>query len=136
MGRGGFAANILWRAVVCWGQYSAKGVDYMSNKITRCIGILNRFRQFITRDSLLLLYHTLIEPHYRYWSILWGQCGLTLKGKLQTLQNNAARTIAKPRYDEDNHDELLTEFGWFHVRKLINLDTAISCLQGDKQLAS
>ena len=42
-----------------------------------------------------------------------------------TLQNKAARTITKLRYDEANHYELLFEFGWLSVRNLISLDTAI-----------
>ena len=64
-----------------WDQH----IDYISSKITRGIGILKRIRHFIPRDSLLLLYHTLIEPYFRYCSIVWGQCGETLKDKLQTL---------------------------------------------------
>ena len=67
----------------------------------------------------------MIEPYFRYCSIVWGQCGETLKDKLQTLQDKAARTVAKLRYDEANHYELLTEFGWLSVRNLISLDTAI-----------
>ena len=43
-----------------WSQY----VDYMSSKITRNIGILKRMRHFIPKKSLLLLYHTLIEPYF------------------------------------------------------------------------
>ena len=67
----------------------------------------------------------MIEPCFRYCSIVWGQCGETLKDKLQTLQNKAAQTIAKLRYDEANHYELLTEVGWLSVRNLISLDTTI-----------
>ena len=78
-----------------WHQH----IDYTSSKIIRGIGILKRIRHFIPRDSLLLLYHTLTEPYFRYCSIVWGQRGETLK-ELQTLQNMAARTIAKLRYDE------------------------------------
>ena len=104
-----------------WDQH----MDYISSKIIRGIGILKRIRHFIPRDSLLLNYHTLIEPYFRYCSIVWGQCGETLKDKLQTLQNRAARTIAKLRYDEANHYELLTEFGWLSVRNLIILDIAV-----------
>ena len=100
-------------------------IDYISSKIICGIGILKCIRHFIPRDSLLLLYHTLIEPYFRYCSVVWGQCGETLKDKLQILQNKAARTIAKLRYDEANHYELLTEFGWLSVRNLISLDTAI-----------
>ena len=54
-----------------WDQH----VDYISSKITRNIGILKRIRRFISQESLLLLYHTLIEPYFRYCSIVWGQCG-------------------------------------------------------------
>ena len=104
-----------------WGQH----IDYISSKIIHGIGILKGIRHFIPRDSLLLLYHTLIEPYFRYCSILWGQCGETLEDKLQTLQKKAAQTIAKLRHDEANHYELLTEFGWLSVRNLISLDTAI-----------
>ena len=98
-------------------------IDYISNKIIRGIGILKRLRCFIPTDSLLLLYHTLIELNFRYCKIAWGQCGETLKGKLQTLQDKAARTISKLRYDEANHYELLTEFGWLSI--LISINTAI-----------
>ena len=75
--------------------------------------------------SLLLLYHTLIEPSFKYCSIVWRQCSETLKDKLQTLQNKAARAIAKVRYDEANHSKLLTDFGWLSVRNLIKLDMGI-----------
>ena len=104
-----------------WGQH----VDYISSKITRNIGILKRIRRFIPQESLLLLYHTLIEPYFRYCSIVWGQCGETQKDKLQTLQNKAAGTIAKLRYDEANHSDLLTKFAWLSVTNLIILDTAV-----------
>ena len=85
-----------------WDQH----IDYISSKIIRGIGILKGIRHFIPRDPLLLLYYILTEPYFRYCSIMWGQCGETLKDKLQTLQNKAARTIAKLRYDEANHYEL------------------------------
>ena len=104
-----------------WDHY----VDYISSKITRNIGIVKRIRHFISQESLLLLYDTLIEPYFRYCSTVWGQCGETQKDKLQTLQNKATRTIAKLRYDEANHSDLLTKFAWLGVRNLIKIDTAV-----------
>ena len=106
---------------ITWSQH----VDYISSKITRNIGILKRIRHFISKESLLLLYHTLIEPYFKYCSIFWGQCSEALRDKLQTLQNKAARAIAKVRYDEANHGKLLTDFGWLSVRNLIKLDMGI-----------
>ena len=104
-----------------WDQH----IDYISNKITFNIGILKRIQQFIPMESLLLLYHTLIEPYFRYCSIVWGQCNESLKDRLQRLQNKAARTIARVRYEEADHNISLTNFGWLSVRNLIQLDMAI-----------
>ena len=104
-----------------WSQH----VDYIFSKMTRNIGILKHMRHFIPKESLLLLYHTLIEPYFKYCSIVWGQCSETLRDKLQTLQNKAARTIAKVRYDEADHGKLLTDFGWLSVENLIKLDMGI-----------
>ena len=61
---------------------SSQHVDYISSKITRNIGILKRMRHFIPEESLLLLYHTLIEPYFKYCSIVWGQCSETLRDHL------------------------------------------------------
>ena len=47
-----------------WSQH----VDYISSKITRNIGILKSIRHFIPKESLSLLYHTLIEPYFKYCS--------------------------------------------------------------------
>ena len=82
-------------------------------------------RHFIPEESLLLLYHILIEPYFRYCSIIWGQCGETQKDELQTLQNKAAQTVAKVRYDEASHSDLLTKFAWLSIRNLIKLNTAV-----------
>ena len=57
---------------------SEQHIDYISSKITRNIGILKRIRRFIPRESLLLLYHTLIEPYFKYCSIVWGHCSESL----------------------------------------------------------
>ena len=73
----------------------------------------------------MLLYHTLIEPYFKYCSIVWGQCSETLSDKFQTLQNKATRTIVKVRFDEANHSKISTDFGWLSVRNLIKLDMGI-----------
>ena len=46
-------------------------IDYISSKIIRGIGVLKRIRHFVPMDSLLLHYHTLIEPYFRYYCIVW-----------------------------------------------------------------
>ena len=51
-----------------WDQH----IDYISSKITRNIGILKRIRQFIPKESMILLYHTLIEPYLDIVALFGG----------------------------------------------------------------
>ena len=83
---------------------------------------MKRVRHFPHRESLIILYQTLMESYYRYGSVVWGQCCETLKDKLQVLQNRAARTIAKLKYEDADHEILLIDFGWLNVRNLIAYD--------------
>ena len=60
------------------------------------------------------------KPYRRYCNIIWEQCNETLKDNLQTLQYEAARTVAKIRNDDANHMKLLSDFGGISVKNLIN----------------
>ena len=42
-----------------WSQH----IDYISTKIARSVGILKRTRSFLPKQSLLTLYHPMIEPY-------------------------------------------------------------------------
>ena len=95
-------------------------IDYITLKINRGIGIIRRVRQLIPEKALLLLYQALIDPYFRYCSAVWGQCGGTLKDKLQALQNRAARSIAKVKYEDADHLQLLLKLGWLSVRNVIS----------------
>ena len=87
-------------------------IEYISVKIKRGIGILKITGKFLKRESLILIYRTLIEPYLRYCSIVWGQCNETQKDKLQALQNKAARTIAKVKFNDADHSMLPQDLGW------------------------
>ena len=100
-------------------------IEYITKKIYRGIGILKRVRHFLHRELLIILYQTLIEPYYRYCSIVWGQCCEMLKDKLQVLQNRAARTIARLKYEDADYEKLLIDFGWLNVRNLIAYDLGV-----------
>ena len=100
-------------------------VDDISTKMRSGIGILKRTSKFLKEGSLFMIYSSLIEPYLRYCNIVWGQCNETLKDKLQALQNKAARSIAKVKYEDADHHKLLGEFDWFSVRNLVRLDMGI-----------
>ena len=77
-------------------------------------------------ESLTILYMTLVEPHFRYCDIVWGQCNEILKDKLQTLQNRSARVICNRRFqDVGDNQELLNQLGWLNVRQLFSLDLGV-----------
>ena len=54
-----------------------------------------------------------------------GQCNETQKDKLQALQNKAARTIAKVKFNYADHSRLLQDPGWLNIRNLLELDMGI-----------
>ena len=58
-------------------------IGYISTKIRQNIGIMKRIKDCIPRDSLILLYRTLVEPYFRYCNTTWGNCGTSLLNKLQ-----------------------------------------------------
>ena len=60
-------------------------IDYISEKIKKNIGVMKHVKSCIPKESLVMLYKTLVEPYLRYW----GKCGQQLICKLQTLQNRA-----------------------------------------------
>ena len=107
--------------ILTWNDH----VEYISTEIRCGIGILKRTSKFLKEDSLLMIYSSLIEPYFGYCCIIWGQCKEAHKDKLQTLQNKAARSIAKVKYEDADHHKLLGQFGWLSVRNLIRLDMGI-----------
>ena len=73
-------------------------INDLPNCLSNCepvagIGCLKRVRHLIPASTLHLLYQALVKPHFDYCDIVWGSCGITLRGKLQKLQIRAARVL-------------------------------------------
>ena len=72
-------------------------VDYVSTltkKISSAVAAIKNVN-FLPRKTLITLYQSLVESRLRYCNTVWGNCGLTLKNKLQSLQNRAARVVTR-----------------------------------------
>ena len=85
------------------------------------IGIIEHIRSILPHESLTISYMTLVEPHFRYCDIVWGQCN-------ETVQSRTARSgvICSRRFEDvDDHQELLNQLGWFNVRQLFSLDLGV-----------
>ena len=99
-------------------------IDYVSLKIKRNLGIMKRVRNDIPKEAFIALYRTMVEPYLRYCNNIWGKCSATLIGKLQTLQNRAARIITNATYDNTDNAKLLRQLNWLNVPQLIDFETA------------
>ena len=47
-----------------------------------------------------LINQAIIQPHFDYCNVVWGNCGITLQN-LQKLQNRTARVLTYSNYDAD-----------------------------------
>jgi hypothetical protein len=81
-------------------------IDNISNKVSQGIGILRRANQFVKRETLQFLCNSIytVQPYFENCSLVWGNCGESLKEKLQKLQNRAGRVIVGDTYDIRSKD--------------------------------
>ena len=78
------------------------------------ISVLRFARPYVPLEVLETLYRALIECHFGYGDIVWGNCGETLLNKLQKIQNRAARIITGSDYDAPS-EPLLSNTGTYHT---------------------
>ena len=62
-------------------------------------------------NVLIKVYNSLVQPHFDYCNVVWGNCNKGLSEKLQRLQNRAARILMSASYDS-NLDDLFRALGW------------------------
>jgi len=99
-------------------------IEKLSRKIASAIGALKRIRPFVHQSILHLIFKSLVQPHFEYCNIVWGNCGKTLLDKLQKLQNRAARVLTFSNYDA-NAEELIEKLGWSTIKVQIQKQKAI-----------
>ena len=73
-------------------------VNKLCKKVTSAIGALRRIRPLISQSTAVLVYNSLIQPHFDYCSLVWDGLSHQLSDKLQKSQSRAARVILKANY--------------------------------------
>ena len=86
-------------------------IDKLSKKIASGIGAIKRISPFVPPATLLYIYSALIQPHFDYCNLVWGNCGKTLSDRLQKLQDRTARLLTFSSYDADAKG-LIRQLGW------------------------
>ena len=75
------------------------------------IGAIKRVRHLVPQATLQNIFSALVQPHFDYCNVVWGNCGVTLQQKLQKLQNRAARVLTYSSYDA-SADNLIKILDW------------------------
>ena len=68
-------------------------ISHTALTISRNIGIINRVKYFLNKQSLLILYNSLILPYINYCCLVWGFTYQTYVKKIEILQKRIVRII-------------------------------------------
>ena len=104
-------------------------------KVSSGIGAIKRVRPLVPQATLHLIHQALIHPHFNYCNTVWGNCGITLRNKLQKLQNRAARVLTFSDYDE-GAGYLFELLGWKNLARRHEIEKATMVYQSLHGLAS
>ena len=106
-------------------------IDKLCTKIAS--GAIKRVKPFVPQSTLLNIYNSLVQPHFDYYSLVWGNCGKTLSNKLQKLQNRAARVITSSNFDVDV-DSLFHKLSWKDLESQRQIQNALMVFKSLKGL--
>ena len=68
-------------------------INAISKKISSGIGSIKRISHCVPPATLHNIYHGLVQSHFDYCNVVWGNCAKTLSDKLRRLQNRAVRIL-------------------------------------------
>ena len=74
-------------------------MDTISRKVSSAIGVWKHTKQFLPQNILKNLYRSIVEPHFRYCSSVWGCCCTTDINRLQKQRNRAVRITINSAFD-------------------------------------
>ena len=69
-----------------------KHIDHIALKVSKIIGIMYCLKFILPADVLLMIYNSLILPHFNYCHLAWGS-NITVGHKLHLLQKKAVRIV-------------------------------------------
>ncbi len=90
-----------------WGIH----IDAAISKANKRLHGIRRIRFLITRKARILLYKALVLPLLEYGNILYDNCSMYLKQRLESVQRQAA-LVCTCAFRNAGYTNLLTELGW------------------------
>ena len=92
-------------------------ISSIVSKVSKVFGVLRRLKPLLARSTLVLIYNSLIQPHFDYCSIVWDNLDKGLGQKLQCLQNSATRIITESDYNVRPSDILTLNWTTVETRR-------------------
>ena len=99
-------------------------IDKLSKKVASGIGAINRIKPFVPPSTLHYIYNALIQSHFDYCHLVWGNCGKMLFDRLQKFQNCAARVLTFSSYDADAN-RLIRQLDWRDLSTQFQIQKAL-----------
>ena len=100
-----------------------KHVDAVIRNFSRAIGLLKHVKNFLPHHLLEYPYVSIVEPHLRYCSSVWGCCSGTELDKRQKLQIQDVRITTNSPFDSPSKP-LLSNLGLESIREFIDYEVA------------
>ncbi len=66
-------------------------IDKMRSKLSRRLGILRRLKFNLPKETLYMLYYSIVLPHFDYGDVVYGNCSAITLKRLQVLQNKVLK---------------------------------------------
>ena len=86
-----------------WGKH----IEYLSKKVLKDIYLLKRIRPYVTQQTALIFYKSVIQCKFDYCSAIWGNTGKGNLDSLQKLQNRTLRVVLQVEWRFPSRDLFL-----------------------------
>ena len=68
-------------------------INYVKNKVSKCVGIMYKARRYLSKNSLVNLYHSFVYPYLIYCIEVWGNASECHLDQLFLMQKKIIRII-------------------------------------------
>ena len=73
-------------------------ISYICKKISKSVGIMHRVRFFLSSNTKISLYYTLIYPYLTYCTTVWSSTYVTNLNRIFLLQKRAVRAMTNSNH--------------------------------------
>ena len=99
-------------------------IQHLKSKLSKALGLLFRVRRYLTKRSLLLLFHSLFNSHLQYGILCWARCSKTAMQPLINLFNKVIKCINFKDFQNEDVLELMHKDKILHINELFKLELA------------